>query len=223
MAVDNPVRQAFVFDMVGHNEIKNAVSLWTILIGMARIVGPALAGILIATLGIGECFTINAISYIAVLIALAFIKTSELHSTPQQSDGNFKDGLKYIVSTPIIFVVLLMMAIVGTITFEWQASLPLLAKFVFHGDAKTYSIISVALSLGMLIGGFITASSRKNSLRIISLVCLFFGFFLLLVSTAPNLTLAVFGFVFVGAFAIAFGNLISIFGMNSFFLENLIA
>ena len=207
MTVDNPARQSFIYEMVGGEQIKNAISLWTVLIGLSRIVGPALAGILIATLGMGECFIINAFSYIAVLIALSMINVSELRIATNSQAVNLKESVQYILKTPVIFTTLLMMAFIGTITFEWQATLPLMAKFVFNGNAETYSIISVALSVGMLIGALITAGSQKNSLKIISFVSLFFGLFLLLVSYAPNLIMAVLGFVFVGAFAIAFGNL----------------
>jgi MFS family permease len=207
MTVANPAQQSFVFEMVGRDQIQNAISLWTMLIGLARIVGPAVAGILIATIGLGECFIINAISYIAVLSALLMIRTNELHSPSQPSQGKLMEGLKYIAKTPVIFTTLIMMAIVGTLTFEWQASLPLIAKFTFNGDAGTYSIISVALSVGMLIGGFITASTGRVSTKIISLVAMFFGFFLLLASTAPDFILLVSAFVIVGAFAISFGNM----------------
>lgn len=207
MAVENPVRLSFMYEMVGRDQVKNAISLWTVLISLARIAGPALAGILIATLGIGECFTINAVSYIAVLIALFLVDTRKLHpSAAYDGKINLKEEMKYIYKNSAIFVPLIMMTIIGTITFEWQASLPLMAKFVFNGDAKTYSVISVALSVGMLVGGFVTATSKKISVKIISLFALFFGVATLLVSISPTVAIASIFLAIAGFFAVSFAN-----------------
>ena len=210
-SVDNPTRSTFLYEMVGKEHIKNAVSLWTILISASRIIGPAIAGVLIVTVGIGQCFVINAISYIAVIIGLAFIRKSELNTVEPvpHKKGQIREGFKYVLSTPILFDSLFMMAIIGTITFEWQASMPLFAKFVLNGDAGIYAAISVAMSIGMLIGGFANASSTKATQKRLVYSALFFGLFVLVASITTSLIYAIIAFVIVGIFSMSFSNLSS--------------
>jgi len=208
-SVDNPTRSTFLYEMVGQDHIKNAVSLWTILISATRIIGPAIGGVLIVLFGIGQCFVINAVSYIAVLIALLMINKKELNTvgTVPHQKGQIREGFRYVLSTPILFNSLFMMAIIGTITFEWQASLPLFAKFVLMGDAGIYAAISVALGVGMLIGGFVNASSAKASQKRMVLSAFFFGIFVLIASFTTSLIYAIIAFVFVGIFSMSFSNL----------------
>ncbi|MGB5156243.1 MFS transporter [Desulfobacterium sp. N47] len=211
-SIDNPARSTFIFEMVGSEKIKNAVSLWTILISSARIIGPAIAGIIVATIGIGECFVINAASYIAVLIGLSMIRKSELHSAPPvdaAAKGQIKEGLKYVRSTPVLFNTLVMMAIIGTITFEWQVSMPLFAKFILNGDAGVYSIINVSLGIGMLIGGVANASSSVTSQKRMGYTALLFGTTVLISAFTSTLLWATIAFIFVGIFSMAFVNLTS--------------
>ena len=208
-SADNPARQSFVYEMVGKEQIKNATGLWVSLISFARIIGPAIGGVLIATIGIGECFIINAVSYIAVVIALFMINTKELHINPvvKSAKGQIREGLKYVKSMPVLFITLIMMAIIGTITYEWQASMPLFAKFVLHGDAGYYAIITVAMGVGMLIGGLFSASSSKSSLKRIIFSAFLFGVCVIIASLATSLTYAIFAFGLVGMFSILFANL----------------
>lgn len=208
-SIDYPTRQSFVFEMVGGDEVKNAVSLWTALIGLCRIIGPAIAGILIATVGIGLCFVINAISYIAVWIAFCMMRTENLHITPPvpYSKGQISEGFKYMISTPVLFNSLLLMAIIGTITFEWQASMPLFARFVLHGDASIYAAITVALGIGMLIGGIFNASSKNNSQKRLVYFAFLLGLFTVIASLVTNLIFVMIIFALVGIFMICFSSL----------------
>ena len=210
-SVDNPARSTFLFEMVGPEKIKNAVSLWTILISATKIAGPAIAGVLIATLGIGGCFVVNAISYIAVFVALFMIRKDELHSIPPvpKSKKQIREGLKYVMSTPVLFNSLMMMAIIGTITFEWQVSMPLFAKFILNGNAGTYAAITVALGVGMLIGGFANASSSSVSQKRMVYSAFLFGIFVLIASLTSTFILAIILFGLVGIFSMAFANLSS--------------
>ena len=208
-SVDNPVRQAFVSEMVGKDQIKNAISIWVVLIGVCRIAGPAVAGVLIATVGLGICFLINAFSYIAVLIVLFFIKKEELFEAPRVGTerGQIKEGFRYVRKNPILFITLVMMAIVGTITYEWQASLPLFSKFILNGDAGTYSALSVAMGIGMIFGGMLNALNGRSALRPIIYASFLFGVFILIASLCSNVIQATISFLFVGFFSIMFANL----------------
>lgn len=208
-SLDFPTRQAFVHELVGKDEIKNAISLWAILISITRIAGPAIAGILIATVGIGQCFVINAISYIAVIIAFLMMRPEHLHLSERVArvKGQIKEGFDYMLRTPVLFNTLVLLAIVGTITFEWQASMPLFAKFILHGDAGTYSAISVAMSVGMLVGGITNARIGNVSERRLVYSGLLLGISTIAVAFVTNFILALVLFAVVGVFMITFANL----------------
>ncbi len=138
-SVDQPARQTFVPEMVGRDRVQKAVSLNSVLTNASRAVGPAVAGVLIATTGVGVCFLANAASFAAVLVALARIRTQELHPAPPASRerGQLRQGLRYVRGTPGLLVPLLMMALVGTFAYEFQVALPLLARISLHGNAST--------------------------------------------------------------------------------------
>ncbi len=128
---DNPARQTFVFELVGNDLLPNAVSLNSVLINSARVIGPAIGGVLIVTLGVAACFMVNAASYAAVIVALAMMRASELHRRPgvARAKGQVREGLRYVWATPDLRVPLLAMAIVGVFAFNFTVTLPLLAKF----------------------------------------------------------------------------------------------
>jgi MFS family permease len=207
--VDNPARQTFVHEMVDEKHLPNAIALNTIEINIARVVGPALAGILIVSAGIGTCFIINAISYIAVIVALYMMREKDLHVSAlvEKAKGQLKEGFKYVMSSPVIRDTLIMMAIIGTLTYEFTVSLPLLAQFAFHGNAGTYATLTSAMGVGSIIGGFIIASRRKTTPRTLVFVAFLFGLFVLGASFAPTLALAIALLVAVGFFSVYFTSL----------------
>src|SRR5450759_197067 len=158
--IDNPTRQSFVVEMVGEDQLKNAVTLYSSMVNLARIIGPSIAGILIVTVGLGLCYILNGLSYVAVVSMLFAMQADELRPPPrlEQAKGQFSAGFRYVSSTPILRDVLIVMAIIGTLTYEFQISLPLLAQFTFHSDATGYAALTAALGLGAVVGGLATAS-----------------------------------------------------------------
>lgn len=205
-AVDNPTRQAFTLEMVGTDQVPNAVSLNTLVFTIARVLGPALAGILIATFGIGPCFLINAASFVPVLIALWAMRGSELNTTKPvaRARGQIREGLRYVASVPILRTLLLMMTVVGTLTYNFHVILPLLARFTFHGGAKTYGVLSAFLGIGMLIGSLVSASRRHPTLPFLMGTGFSLGFFILVASIAPNYPLELVSMIPLGASSMAF-------------------
>jgi MFS family permease len=139
---DNPTRQTFVIEMVGEDKLRNAVTLYSGLVNLSRVIGPAIAGALIVFVGLAPCFILNGISYTAVVIMLAMMHADELQisSPPLESKGQLREGVRYVLSMPILRDTLLMMALVGTFTFEFQVSLPLIAQYTFNGDASSYAL-----------------------------------------------------------------------------------
>ena len=162
-ALDSPTRQTFVYEMVGPEHLSNAISLNSTLYNLSRIVGPAIAGILIVTVGLAPGFYINAASFVALLIALKLMNVSELHknSALENMKGQLTDGLKYIASEPLLRDTLFFMAILGIFIYEFTVSVPLLAQYTFHGGAQIYAALTSAMGIGAVLGGLF-AASRKN-------------------------------------------------------------
>ncbi len=211
-AFDNPTRQTFVLEMVSKEKLANAVSLNSTQMNLARVIGPAIAGVLIATLGIALCFIINAISYIAVLIALCMMDAGQLNGTPRATrlKGQLKEGLNYVRQHPSLKNTLLMMAVIGTLCYEFIVSLPLFAQFTFHGDAGVYAAMNAAMGLGSVFGGLFIASRKNITISMLTNAALLFGASMLVLSIAPTIMLALTALVFVGVFSINFLSLSNI-------------
>lgn len=205
-AIDNPARQTFVFEMVGKDFVKNAVTLNSLLFNIARIIGPAVGGILIAAVGLAPCFFLNGVSFIALLAALFLMDAEKLLSAPlaEKSRGQLKEGFRYIKSVPILRDTLLMMAIIGTLTYEYTVSLPLVARFAFSGNASTYAEFTVAMGTGSVLGGLVVAGQKKLSERLLIASAFFLGLSTLFTSMMPNLGLALAGIFLVGYFSTNF-------------------
>ncbi|MEA2594950.1 MAG: hypothetical protein QOF01_1419 [Thermomicrobiales bacterium] len=207
--VDNPTRQTFVLEMVGRDALANAVSLNSMEINLARVIGPSIAGTLIALVGLSACFIVNGLSYLAVVAVLAKMRPGELQPAPRapRARGQILEGLRYVRSSPVLLNILLMMAIIGTFTYEFTVILPLFAEFTFGSGAGGYAALTASMGAGAAVGGFVAASRRKNAPSLLVLSALFFGVTDLLVAIAPSLTLAMIAMALVGFFSITFTSL----------------
>jgi MFS family permease len=204
-AFDNPVRQTFVLEMVGPERLGNAISLNSVMVNLARVVGPGIAGILIATWGLSVCFLLNAASYAAVIAALAWMRRSELRPTARTPErGGLRDGLRYVRRTPTLLVPLIVMAVVGTLAYEFQVTLPLLAERTFDGGPGTYGSMSALQGAGAVLGGLAVAGRRRDSPTALATAAILFGALVLVVAASPSLTFALVALVPMGAASIAF-------------------
>ncbi|OGG60919.1 hypothetical protein A3C86_03460 [Candidatus Kaiserbacteria bacterium RIFCSPHIGHO2_02_FULL_49_16] len=203
-SVDEPTGQAFVLEMVDESYMKNAVSLNSMRGNLARAIGPMVAGVLIAGVGIAFCFLFNALSYVAVIWMLIIMDKSELRreNVIAKQPQTIRDGIRFILATPLIKNTLIMMAIIGTFAYEWQVSLPLLAQRTFHGNAASYAALMSSFGIGAVIGGLYAASRHKISTRNLILFVFLFGVSIIAASLMPTLQLAILGMVFVGFFSI---------------------
>jgi MFS family permease len=206
---DNPTRQTFYVELVGEEHLRNAVTLYSTLVNLARIIGPALAAALIAGLGLAPCFILNGISYAAVIAMLAMMRKEELIITPPAppNKGQILEGIKYIISTPLIGSMLLMMALIGTFTYEFQVSLPLVAQFTFHGDASSYALLTAGMGLGAATGGIFFASRKGLKFSKVVSASLLFGLAVLTAASMPTLWLTGLAMVLVGVTSINFSSL----------------
>ncbi len=205
-AVDNPTRQTFVGEMVGRDQLANAVTLNSVMVNVARAIGPAIAGLLIATVGSGWCFLINACSFGFVLASLKAIRTEELFPAPRSRrlHGQIREGFRYVGRTAILRDSLIMMAVVGCLTYEFQVSLPLIAGTTFQGDARTYGFLTACMGIGAVVGGLIAAGRRRGGPQRLVTTAAAFGAVVLVASIAPSLAVEAVALLFVGACSVTF-------------------
>jgi MFS family permease len=205
-AIDNPTRQSFVIEMVGPDRVVNAISLNSVIVQAARIVGPAFAGILIATVGVVPCFALNAVTFLAMILALWRMDPSRLNTPPpaRHERGAIRAGLRYVLGTPELLVPLALMAMVGTLGFNFQVVLPLLAKFSFESGAMTYATLVSAMAVGSIIGALVNGHRGRTGPRLIAGGALAFGVAALLSALMPSLAFEVPALMLLGAASVTF-------------------
>jgi MFS family permease len=205
-AVDNPTRQSFVIEMVGPERVVNAVSLNSVLVHAARVCGPAIAGILIALWGVEPCFALNALSFTAMIVALRRMDPHALEAPPpaEREPGAVRAALRYVRSTPELAVPLALMALVGTLGFNFQVILPLLARFTFETGASAYAVLAVAMGAGSVLGALANGARGRVDPALIAGSALAFGALAALAAIAPTLALEAVALAALGAASVTF-------------------
>ncbi|MGH9103612.1 MAG: MFS transporter, partial [Acidimicrobiales bacterium] len=187
-AVDNPTRQAFVTEMVGPDDVGNAVGLNSATFNSARIVGPAVAGVLIEVVGTSWVFLINALSYLGVLAGLMAMRDSELFALPggRRAAGHVRAGLAYLRGRRDLIVPIVLVGVVGTLGFNFQVTLALIAKTTFGRGAGAYGLLTSLLAGGSLIGALFAARRHRPSYRLMVGAALTFGVLEMVVGFMPT-------------------------------------
>jgi MFS family permease len=205
-AFENPSRQSFMLEMVGPEHLRNAVSLNSVLVNVARAIGPAVAGILIAGVGDGVCFLVNAGSFVAVVASLTTMDRTMLHPTEPapRTKGQLREGLRYVRRTPGLAVPLLMMGLVGCLTYEFQVSLPVMASQGLHAGASGFGFMTAAMGVGAVCGGLVMAARGKTGMRALTMGASAFGVAMILATIAPSLGTELVALALTGAASIAF-------------------
>ncbi len=203
---DNPARQTFVMEMVGRDDLPNAVSLNTVVMNASRVVGPAIGGLVITLLGLGVCFFVNAASYLAVIVGLSMMRAAELHPTApvERAKGQIREGFRYVWHTPALRNTLAAIALIGIFAYNFTVTLALLAKVTFHGGAGTYSLLTSCMGIGAVAGGLVAAHRARPTPRLLQLLALVFGALIAAVALAPTLLTASIAIVLMGAASIGF-------------------
>src|SRR6201985_700698 len=206
---DNPARQSFISELVSPGDLPNAVTLNSVAANMARVFGAALGGVIAAAIGLALCFTFNALSFGAVLVSLAAMRTSELFPAERVSrqKKQVRQGLRYVRNTPELLIPLLMIAVVGTLAWEFQVSLPLMASQVFHGGAGAYGVMASVMGGGAVGGGPISGGPGPPRARAPCLAAIGWGIAILAAAVAPSFALELAALVFVGYGSITFNSL----------------
>ncbi len=204
--VDNPARQTFVLEMVGPEDLPNAVGLNSVVMNSSRVVGPAIGGIAIVAVGLAPCFFINAASYIAVIVALAMMRKDELAPAPlvPRRKGQLREGFRYVWSDHMVRIPLLMMAVIGTLAFNFQVVIPLISTKTFGQDAGGFGALTAMMGMGAVVGGLAAASRRGVSYRRLLILTFAMGVTILGAAAAPTLGTEAIALFFMGLASFAF-------------------
>ncbi len=169
--IDTPARQAFVYEMVGRSELPNAVALNSSLFNLARAAGPAVGGVLIATVGVAICFTLNAISFLAVIAGLLLMRTNQLYTTERDPERRFLrslgEGIAWTFRTPTAWLVFALLLVVSTFGINFNVLLPILASLTLHAGPVGFGILTACFGAGALIGALFTATVGRPSWRLL--------------------------------------------------------
>jgi MFS family permease len=189
---DNPARRTLVNDLVPPEELQNAVSVNSALVTTARIVGPAIAGLLVTTVGIGWCFITNGLTFLAPLVGLYLMDPAVFRATArvQRAKGQLRAGLRYAWSVDELRIPLLLMAVVGTLAFNYQVVLPLFATRELGGTEGTYTVLMLMFSIGSLVGSLRLARLHRVDTRDLGVAAVLLGVSSIVLAVAPNLLVA---------------------------------
>ncbi|MEZ4533306.1 MAG: MFS transporter, partial [Thermomicrobiales bacterium] len=188
LSFDNPLRRSFVPEMVRQDDIANAVVLNSLVINVSRIFGPTLAGLLIVTLGYGWCFTIDAFSYLAVLICLFMMRPEELRRRPPKprAKGEVRDGIRYIRSVPVLWIPMAMLAAIGILAYNFTVTLPLFVTGALHSNDAMFTLLYATFSFGSVVGALVVANRGLVSVRTIVIGAGLLGLCMLALASIPS-------------------------------------
>ena len=199
--IDVPARQAFVTEMVADDDVMNAVSLNSAVFNVARMAGPAIAGVIIAKVDLAICFGVNAASFLAVIVALALMREGDLrihHEVASKGRGQIRAGFRYVASKPDLLLPIVLMGVVSTLGLNFQIVLPVLAKRTFDGDATTFGTLSAVFAFGSFLGAMYAATRKRPTRRLLVGSAVAFGALEFMVAFAPSLGVAYLAFPVVG-------------------------
>jgi len=175
--VDNPTRQSFAIEMVGRDDLRNAIALNSAVFNLARIAGPAAAGLVIGLIGTPAAFFLNAASYLAVIVSLAMMRTAELHPAERvaRARGQLREGLAYVRSRPDLLLTMVLVFFIATFGMNFQVTTALMSRVVFHTGAGKFGLASAVFAVGALIGALVAARRSRAGMRLLVGTGLAFG------------------------------------------------
>ena len=193
LAFDNPLRRSFVTEMVPAEDIPNAVVLYSIIVNIARVFGPALAGLLVVTLGYGWCFTIDAGSYLAVLLCLFIMRPAELYRRPRKSrtNGEVREGLRYVLSMPLLWISFVMLSAIYMLSYNFTVTLPLFVTDTLHSSGGVFTVLYSVFGVGAVVSGLVVAHRNLARMRHIVVGAFALGFTMLILAFMPGVGAAV--------------------------------
>ncbi|MGX6449354.1 MFS transporter, partial [Patulibacter sp. S7RM1-6] len=206
MAIDNPARQALPIELVGPDRVVNAVALNSVVVQSSRIVGPGVAGGLIALVGIAWCFVVDALSFVAMIVALWRLDPEQMGTAPRRGrePGALREGLRYVAGRPHLLIPLGMMSLVGLLAYNFQIVLPLMAHDTWHGTATTFTVLTMTMAVGSVVGALVAGNRQEIRPRLLVGAATLFGAFQLAAAFAPTLGLQLVPLVLLGMASVTF-------------------
>ena len=207
-AFDAPVRQTFVAELVGDEDLHNAVALNSTSFNAARMIGPAVSGVIIAAIGTGWAFLINGASFVAVLASLAFLRVAELrpNARAHRAKGSFTDGFRYVWGRPDLRAILVMLFLIGTFGLNFPIFISTMAVSVFHADARGYGLLSSIMAIGTVAGALLGAGRDRPRFDLLLVGAAVFGFGCTMAAVAPGYWVFAVALVVIGVAALTFTN-----------------
>ncbi|ARB29377.1 MFS transporter [Pseudomonas tolaasii] len=206
-AFDAPVRQIFVAELVGEKDLSNAIALNSTSFNMARMIGPAVAGVTIASVGTGWAFLLNGSSFFAVLASLFFLRVSrQTKVRALRTKGSLTEGIRYVWARPDLKAILLMLFLIGTFGMNFPIFISTMAVSVFHADARGYGLLTSTLAIGTIAGALIAAGSERPQFKSLLTGAAVFGLGCTLAAVAPNYWTFAIALVIIGVGAMTFSN-----------------
>lgn len=192
LALDNPLRRSFVTEMVPLEDRQNAVVLYSMIVNLSRVFGPALAGVLVTSFGYGWCFAVDAVTYLAVLACLAMMRPEELQRVPARprQAGEVREGLRYLLSIPALLITYAMLAAIGLLAYNFNVTLPLFVTRALRGSDAEFTILYSTLSVGSLLGALWVARRGQVTVRYAIAGAAALGITLLALAAAPSVDIA---------------------------------
>jgi MFS family permease len=205
-AFDNPLRRAFISEMVKPEDLPNAVVIYSVLFNTSRIFGPALAGLLVITVGYGWCFAIDAATFLAVLYCIYLMRPEELIRHPRlpHVKGAVRAGVRYVASMPTLWISLVMLIAVFLLSYNFITTLPLFVTRSLHRSESVFTLLYSTFGVGAVVSGLVVARRRMVQLRHIIYSAFAMGVFMIILALMPGVGLSVAAVFFVGASAIIF-------------------
>ncbi|MFJ5608602.1 MFS transporter [Streptomyces sp. NPDC093221] len=204
--IDNPARQTFVMEMVGPSHVRNAVSLNSANFQSARLIGPAVAGVMITAVGSGWAFLFNGLSFMAPLVGLLLMRTSELHRVDRvpRGKGQLREGLRYVAGKPDLIWPIVLVGFIGTFGFNFPIWLSAFVNQVFHSGASTYGLLNTLMAAGSLLGALLAARRTRTRLRMLVAAACVFGLLEAAAAVAPAFWIFAVLLVPIGIFGLTF-------------------
>jgi MFS family permease len=206
LAFDNPLRRSFVTEMVPQEDIPNAVVLYSIIVNGSRIFGPALAGLLVVSFGYGWCFTIDALSYFAVLVCIARMNEHELirHPRKEKMSGEVREGFRYILDTPVLWVSFAMLAAIGTLAYNFNVTMPLFVTGALRSGEQTFTLLYSIFSAGAVASGLVIARRTTVGMKHVVWGAAALGVSMVVLGAVPSVSWAIPALFIVGVSSILY-------------------
>ncbi len=206
LAFDNPLRRSFVPEMVAKDDLPNAVALYSTIVALSQVTGPALAGALVTTAGFGWCFILDAVTYLPVIGCLVMMRERELYRQPPKprTGREVREGLAYVASVPRLWISFAMFAFIGLFSFNLRVALPLFVTRSLRGAEVAFAVLYATMSSGAVVGTLFVAHRRLVELRHVIAAASALGGALLLLSIMPSLHTAVVAAFVVGSATVVY-------------------